>query len=53
MNHIVREAIEIELHPSNMTREMGFVSAGHRSLSSAPSRNVLNVTSDLQGYAGQ
>jgi hypothetical protein len=24
MGHIVREAIEIELHPNNMNREVGF-----------------------------
>jgi hypothetical protein len=27
--------------------------ASHGSLSSAPSRNLRNMTSDLQGYAGQ
>jgi hypothetical protein len=44
MDCIVREAIEIELHPNNITVRLFFVSAGHGSLSSAPSRNLLNMT---------
>jgi hypothetical protein len=36
MDHIVREAIEIELHPYNINREGGFVSVNHGSLLSAP-----------------
>jgi hypothetical protein len=35
MDRIVREAIEIELHPCNNNREGGF-SVNHESLSSAP-----------------
>jgi hypothetical protein len=50
MDHIVREVIEIELRPNNMNREVGFVSASHGNLSSASSRNPLNMTRDLQGY---
>jgi hypothetical protein len=53
MVRIVREAIEIELQPNNMNRDVGFFSASHRSLSSAPSRNLLIMMPDLQGYAGQ
>jgi hypothetical protein len=34
MNRIVREAIDIELHPNNMNTEVGFVSTSHGSLSS-------------------
>jgi hypothetical protein len=36
MDCIVREAIDIELHPNNMNRDVGFVSASHGSLSSPP-----------------
>jgi hypothetical protein len=41
--------------PSQQFEQRGwfFVSASHVSLSSAPSRNFLNMTPDLQGYAGQ
>jgi hypothetical protein len=53
MDRIVWKAIEIELHPNNMNREVGFCSASHGSLSSAPSRILLNMTPDLQGYTGQ
>jgi hypothetical protein len=35
------------------SRRMWFVSASHGSLSSAPSRNLMNMTPDLWGYAGQ
>jgi hypothetical protein len=49
MDRIVREAIEIELHRYNINRD----SASRGSLSSAPSRILLNKTPDLQGYTGQ
>jgi hypothetical protein len=53
MNRSIREAIEIERHPNNMNRKVVFVSASHGSLSSAPLRNLLNMTPDLQGHTGQ
>jgi hypothetical protein len=36
--------------PTIWTERLVFVSASHGSLSSAPSRNLLNMTPDLQGY---
>jgi hypothetical protein len=51
MYRIVREAIQIELHPNNMKREVGFLLASYGSLPSAPSRNIRHMTPDLQGYA--
>jgi hypothetical protein len=36
-----------------LSHQLVFVSASHGSLSSAPSRNLLNMTPDLQGYNGQ
>jgi hypothetical protein len=36
MDRIVREAIEIDLHPYNMNRKVLFASVNHVSLSSAP-----------------
>jgi hypothetical protein len=53
MDSVVKEAIEIELLPNNMNREVGFVSASHGSLLFASLRNLRNMTPDLQGYAGQ
>jgi hypothetical protein len=53
IDHIVRKAIEIELHPNNMNREVGFHPASHRNLSSAPPRNLRNMMPDIQDYAGQ
>jgi hypothetical protein len=52
MNRNVRDAIEIELHPNNINSKV-FVSASHGSLSSAPQRNLLNMTPDLQGHTDQ
>jgi hypothetical protein len=43
MDCIVREAIEIELHPNNMNREAGFVLY-------ASSRNFQEMTSDPPHY---
>jgi hypothetical protein len=39
--------------PSVWTERWVFVSASHGNLSSAPSRNLRNMTPDLQCYAGQ
>jgi hypothetical protein len=50
---MAREAIESELQPNNMNREVGCCLSNDASLSSALSRNLLTMTPDLRGYAGQ
>jgi hypothetical protein len=40
-----REVTETELHPNNTNRRVGFVSASHWSLTSAPSWNLHDITS--------
>jgi hypothetical protein len=43
MDGIVRAAIEIELHPNSMNREVPFASSSHGS-SSTSSRNLHHLT---------
>jgi hypothetical protein len=49
VEHIVREAIEIELHPNNM--KTGFVWTSQETLLSVSLRNLQKMTPDPLGYA--
>jgi hypothetical protein len=53
MDHIIREGIEIELHPNNMKRKGGFCLSNSWKSPSAPTRNLLNMMPDLQGCIDQ
>jgi hypothetical protein len=39
MEHIIKEAVETELHPNNMNREEGSSLSNHGSLSCQPLKN--------------
>jgi hypothetical protein len=50
MDRIIGEAIEIELHPNNMNREVGFCLSKAWKPLICSLKNLLNMTPDLQGY---
>jgi hypothetical protein len=54
MDRIIREVIDIELHPNNMNREVGFcLSKSWKPLICSLKKNLRNMTPDPQGYTSR
>jgi hypothetical protein len=53
MDRNIRGPLRLSSIPTIWTERLVSISASHGNLSSAPSRNLLNMTPDLQGNIGQ